>query len=339
MKADLRSDTFTKPTPEMLSAMMAAEVGDDVFGEDPTVNTLEKKAAGMFRMEAAIFCPSGTMTNQIAIRVNTQLQDEVICDFRSHIYQYEGGGIASNSGVSVKLLDGDRGRLNADDILRNINPDDIHKPITRLVGIENTVNKGGGSFYDMAELKKIRDVCDRHNLVMHLDGARLFNALVETGEKPAEYGELFDTISVCLSKGLGAPVGSLLIGSKEMIKKARRVRKVFGGGMRQAGFLAAAGIYALANNIDRLKDDHRRARTIGSALQEAAFVCEVKSIDTNIIIFLLKDGYTTDQILSSLASKNVLALSFNPNEIRMITHLDFTDEMLNPTVEAIKSIH
>ncbi len=339
MKADLRSDTFTKPTPEMLSAMMAAEVGDDVFGEDPTVNTLEKKAAGMFGMEAAIFCPSGTMTNQIAIRVNTQLQDEVICDFRSHIYQYEGGGIASNSGVSVKLLDGDRGRLNADDILRNINPDDIHKPITRLVGIENTVNKGGGSFYDMAELKKIRDVCDRHNLVMHLDGARLFNALVETGEKPAEYGELFDTISVCLSKGLGAPVGSLLIGSKEMIKKARRVRKVFGGGMRQAGFLAAAGIYALANNIDRLKDDHRRARTIGSALQEAAFVCEVKSIDTNIIIFLLKDGYTTDQILSSLASKNVLALSFNPNEIRMITHLDFTDEMLNPTVEAIKSIH
>ena len=339
MKSDLRSDTFTKPTPEMLSAMMAAEVGDDVFGEDPTVNTLEKKAAGMFGMEAAIFCPSGTMTNQIAIRVNTQLQDEVICDFRSHIYQYEGGGIASNSGVSVKLLDGDRGRLNADDILRNINPDDIHKPITRLVGIENTVNKGGGSFYDMAELKKIRDVCDRHNLVMHLDGARLFNALVETGEKPAEYGELFDTISVCLSKGLGAPVGSLLIGSKEMIKKARRVRKVFGGGMRQAGFLAAAGIYALANNIDRLKDDHRRARTIGSALQEAAFVCEVKSIDTNIIIFLLKDGYTTDQILSSLASKNVLALSFNPNEIRMITHLDFTDEMLNPTVEAIKSIH
>jgi len=339
MKADLRSDTFTKPTPEMLSAMMAAEVGDDVFGEDPTVNTLEKKAAGMFGMEAAIFCPSGTMTNQIAIRVNTQLQDEVICDFRSHIYQYEGGGIASNSGVSVKLLDGDRGRLNADDILRNINPDDIHKPITRLVGIENTVNKGGGSFYDMAELKKIRDVCDCHNLVMHLDGARLFNALVETGEKPAEYGELFDTISVCLSKGLGAPVGSLLIGSKEMIKKARRVRKVLGGGMRQAGFLAAAGIYALANNIDRLKDDHRRARTIGSALQEAAFVCEVKSIDTNIIIFLLKDGYTTDQILSSLASKNVLALSFNPNEIRMITHLDFTDEMLNPTVEAIKSIH
>ena len=338
MKADLRSDTFTKPTPDMLSAMMAAEVGDDVFGEDPTVNALEKKAAGMFGMEAAIFCPSGTMTNQIAIRVHTQLQDEVICDHRSHIYQYEGGGIASNSGVSVKLLDGDRGRLNADDIRRNINPDDIHKPVTRLVGIENTVNKGGGCYYDMAELKKIRDVCNRHRLVMHLDGARLFNALVETGEKPSQHGELFDTVSVCLSKGLGAPVGSLLIGSKEMIKKARWVRKVFGGGMRQAGFLAAAGIYALENNIDRLKDDHRRARTIGDALQEAAFVSEVMPIDTNIIIFSLKEGYTTEQILARLADKNVLALPFGPNEIRMITHLDFIDEMLEHTVQVLKTI-
>ena len=218
MKADLRSDTFTKPTTDMLSAMMAAEVGDDVFGEDPTVNALEKKAAGMFGMEAAIFCPSGTMTNQIAIRVHTQLQDEVICDHRSHIYQYEGGGIASNSGVSVKLLDGDRGRLKADDIRRNINPDDIHKPVTRLVGIENTVNKGGGCYYDMAELKKIRDVCNRHRLVMHLDGARLFNALVETGEKPSQHGKVFDTVSFCLSKGHGAPVGSRLIGSKERSK-------------------------------------------------------------------------------------------------------------------------
>lgn len=338
MKADLRSDTFTKPTPDMLSAMMAAEVGDDVFGEDPTVNALEKKAAGMFGMEAAIFCPSGTMTNQIAIRVHTQLQDEVICDHRSHIYQYEGGGIASNSGVSVKLLDGDRGRLKADDIRRNINPDDIHKPVTRLVGIENTVNKGGGCYYDMTELKKIRDVCNRHRLVMHLDGARLFNALVETGEKPSQHGELFDTVSVCLSKGLGAPVGSLLIGSKEMIKKARWVRKVFGGGMRQAGFLAAAGIYALENNIDRLKDDHRRARTIGDALQEAAFVSEVMPIDTNIIIFSLKEGYTTEQILARLADKNVLALPFGPNEIRMITHLDFIDEMLEHTVQVLKTI-
>ncbi len=338
MKADLRSDTFTKPTPDMLSAMMAAEVGDDVFGEDPTVNALEKKAAGMFGMEAAIFCPSGTMTNQIAIRVHTQLQDEVICDHRSHIYQYEGGGIASNSGVSVKLLDGDRGRLKADDIRRNINPDDIHKPVTRLVGIENTVNKGGGCYYDMAELKKIRDVCNRHRLVMHLDGARLFNALVETGEKPSQHGELFDTVSVCLSKGLGAPVGSLLIGSKEMIKKARWVRKVFGGGMRQAGFLAAAGIYALENNIDRLKDDHRRARTIGDALQEAAFVSEVMPIDTNIIIFSLKEGYTTEQILARLADKNVLTLPFGPNEIRMITHLDFIDEMLEHTVQVLKTI-
>ena len=338
MIADLRSDTFTKPTAPMLEAMMKADVGDDVFGEDPTINALEEKAASLFGMDASIFCPSGTMTNQIAIRVHTQLQDEIICDYRSHIYQYEGGGIASNSGVSVKLLDGDRGRLTDADILNNINPDDIHKPVTRLVGLENTVNRGGGSYYNVDEIRKIRTVANEHGLKMHLDGARLFNALVETGEDPKLYGSLFDTISVCLSKGLGAPVGSVLIGGTEMIKKARRVRKVFGGGMRQAGFLAAAGIYALDNHVGRLKEDHLRAQQIGNVLKEATYVKELMPIDTNIVIFTVADGISTQAMLSKLEEHGVLALPFGPNEIRMITHLDFTEEMLRMTLEALQKI-
>lgn len=338
MIADLRSDTFTKPTASMLEAMMSAEVGDDVFGEDPTINALEDKAAKLFGMEAAIFCPSGTMTNQIAIRVHTQLQDEVICDYRSHIFQYEGGGIASNSGVSVKLLDGDRGRLTAEDILNNINPDDIHKPVTRLVGLENTVNRGGGSYYDINEIRGISKVAEEKKLRLHLDGARLFNALVETGEDPKLYGSLFDTISLCLSKGLGAPVGSVLIGDSEMIKKARRVRKVFGGGMRQAGFLAAAGIYALDHHINRLKEDHERARQIGSVLENASYVKEVMPIDTNIVIFTIADGRTTDEILTKLNENGVLALPFGPREIRMITHLDFTEDMLDWTLKVLKNL-
>jgi threonine aldolase len=338
MIADLRSDTFTKPTPQMLEAMMSAEVGDDVFGEDPTINKLEQKAAEMFGMEASIYCPSGTMTNQIAIRIHTQLQDEVICDYRSHIYQYEGGGIASNSGVSVQLLDGDRGRLTDRDILNSINPDDIHKPVTRLVGLENTVNKGGGSYYDLNEIKKIRRVADDNDLRMHLDGARLFNALVETGEDPKQYGSVFDTISVCLSKGLGAPVGSMLIGTSEMIRKARRVRKVFGGGMRQAGFLAAAGIYALDNHIDRLSEDHQRARQIGEILASVPYVKELMPIDTNIIIFSLAEGLTTEGILYNLKEKRILALPFGPNEIRMITHLDFNEDMLGMTLEVLQNL-
>ncbi len=339
MIANLRSDTFTKPTPEMLEAMITAEVGDDVFGEDPSINALEEKGASLFGMESAIFCPSGTMANQIGIRIHTQLQDEVICDYRSHIYQYEGGGIASNSGVSIKLLDGDRGRLTADQIQQNINPADIHKPSTTLISLENTVNKGGGCYYDFEELLKIKAVADANYLKMHLDGARLYNALVETGESPEKYGKIFDTISVCLSKGLGAPVGSLLMGTKEMIKKARRVRKVFGGGMRQAGFLAAAGIYALDHHIDRLKEDHQRARAIGEVLRNQSYVESLMSIDTNIVIFTLTDGITTDLTLGKLAEKNVLALPFGPREVRMITHLDFTDQMLDKTIAVLKSLN
>lgn len=338
MIANLRSDTFTLPTAEMMDVMMSAKVGDDVFGEDPSINLLEEKCAVMFGMEASIFCPSGTMANQIAIRVHTQPQDEVICDWRSHIYQYEGGGIASNAGVSVKLLEGDRGRITAKQIEENINPNDIHKPVSTLVGIENTMNRGGGSYYDFQEFNKIRQVCDQNGMKMHLDGARLFNAIVETSDTPEDYGNVFDTISVCLSKGLGAPVGSILMGSKEMIQKARRVRKVFGGGMRQAGFLAAAGIYALDNNIDRLRDDHTRAKELGEVLKGLNFVGKVMPTDTNIVIYSLNKNISTSNHLASLSDLGVQALPFGSNDIRMITHLDFNDDMLDHTIKVLKQI-
>lgn len=338
MIANLRSDTFTLPTAGMLDAMMTAEVGDDVFGEDPTINKLEDKCATMFGMEASVFCPSGTMANQIAIRIHTTLQDEVICDWRSHIFQYEGGGIASNSGVSVKLLEGDRGRLSADQIIKNINPQDIHKPPSRLVGLENTMNRGGGSYYDFEEIRKIKTVCTSNNMSLHLDGARLFNAIVETEEEPQDYGEVFDTISVCLSKGLGAPVGSLLIGSSKLIQKAKRVRKVFGGGMRQAGFLAAAGIYALDNNIQRLTEDHSRARILGDALENLGFVEQVMPIDTNIVIYSLTSDQSVKEHLDRLSKMGVLALPFGENDIRMITHLDFNDDMMDHTVKSLNSL-
>ncbi len=327
---ELRSDTFTKPSKPMLEAMMAAKVGDDVFGDDPTVNLLEEKMADIFGMEASVFCPSGTMANQIGIRVHTQPQDEVICDKNSHVYLYEGGGMASNAGVSPALLDGNRGRIKASQIEEVIKPDDVHAPVSRLVSLENTMNKGGGSYYDFMEIEKIRSLCDDKDLALHLDGARLYNALAETEETPAQYGEVFDTISICLSKGLGAPIGSVLLGSKTDIKKARRVRKVFGGGMRQAGYLAAAGIYALDNNRERLKEDHQRAKELGKALQKASFVKGVMPIDTNIVIILVDDA---QKRLEQLKEKGVLAVPFGGNQIRFVTHLDFTDEMLEKMVD------
>ena len=332
---ELRSDTFTKPTKEMLEAMMEAEVGDDVFGEDPTVNALEEKLAEMFDMEDGLFAPSGTMTNQIAIRVHTRPQDDVICDKNSHIYLYEGGGIAANSGASVSLLDGDRGRINAAQVEAVIKPDDVHAPVSRLVSLENTMNKGGGSYYRIEEIIAITKVADQHGLAMHLDGARLFNALVETKDNPVTYGSLFDTISICLSKGLGAPIGSVLLGSSKLIKQARRVRKVFGGGMRQAGYLAAAGIYALDNHVDRLKDDHERARTIGKELESCSWVTDVMPTDTNILIFSVEN---VSDIMNKLKAKGVLAVPFGPNQIRLVTHLDFTDALLNDTIVAIREI-
>jgi len=327
---DLRSDTVTLPTPGMLEAMTRAQVGDDVFGEDPTVKALETKLARMFGKDDGIFCPSGTMTNQIAIRLHTQPGDEVICHGQSHVYRYEGGGIAVNSHASVRLVEGNRGRLTADDVKKNINnAEDVHCPRTRLVCLEDTFNRGGGAIYQFEEIKKIKSVCEQFGLSLHLDGARVFNALVETGANYVDYAKPFDTISICLSKGLGAPVGSVLIGSSAHIKQARRLRKVLGGGMRQAGYLAAACMYALDNHIDRLKDDHRRAKIIEKIAQESSFVDEVFPVETNIVIFRLNPSVTTSAFLSHLKQSNILAMPFGPSLIRMVTHLGITDDMLD----------
>ncbi|UII28738.1 beta-eliminating lyase-related protein [Fulvivirga maritima] len=335
MKVDLRSDTVTKPSQAMLDAMFSARVGDDVYGEDEEVNQLEAIAAEMLGMEAALFCPTGTMTNQIGLKVLSQPYEEVICYEAAHIYKYEGGGLAGTSGLSTKLLKGDRGRLSLKDIEDAINPDDIHAPATSIVALENTVNKGGGSYYTLQEIAPISDLCLSHNISRHLDGARLFNALVETGDAASHYGQYFDTISICLSKGLGAPVGSLLLGSKQVVHQARRVRKYMGGGMRQAGYLAAAGIYALQNNVNRLKEDHARAKKLEEILEKRTYVKQVLPVDTNIVIFELADGVDTMKVLNELKEHQIHAVRFGNNEIRLVTHLDFTDQMLEYTEEVL----
>lgn len=335
---DLRSDTLTKPTPEMLDIMHHAAVGDDVFEEDPSVKLLEQTLAAMFNMEAGLFCPSGTMANQIAIRVHTQPQDQVICDKRSHIYLYEGGGLAFNSFISAKLLDGERGLLTADMIVDHINPDDVHFPRTRLVSLENTMNKGGGCCYSMEAITGIHDLCQQHDLALHLDGARLFNALIATGQSSQDYGKYFDTISICLSKGLGAPVGSVLLGSKAQIKQAKRVRKVFGGGMRQAGYLAAAGLYAIEHHVERLADDHQRAKELKEMLLPLSFVEEVYPVETNIVIFTLPQHLTADQMLAKFEEKGLKAVPFGKHMVRFVTHLDFNDDMLEDTEDILKAV-
>jgi threonine aldolase len=335
--ADLRSDTVTRPTPAMLEAMMQARVGDDVFGEDETVNLLQQKAAGLFGMEAALFCPSGTMTNQIGIKVHTQPADEVICDQLAHVYLYEGGGIAFNSGASVRVLPGDRGRFTAAQVRENINrKGDVHFPTTSLVAIENTVNRGGGCCWDLAEIRRIREVCLEHRLALHLDGARLFNALVARAETPRQYGELFDTISICLSKGLGAPAGSLLLGPAALIQKARRFRKVLGGGMRQAGYLAAAGLYALEHHVDRLAEDHRRARDLARELQALPYIAAVLPVETNIVIFQLAVGTSPEKFLAYLQERSIRALSLGPQSIRLVFHLDVTEAQFDRLVAAVR---
>jgi threonine aldolase len=338
MLIDYRSDTVTKPTAGMMEAMMKAKVGDDVFGEDPSINELESLAANMFGMEASLFCPSGTMTNQIAIKCHTQPGDEVICDESAHVYQYEAGGIAFNSGSSVKLLTGDRGRISAGQVNLSINPDDNHKAHTSLVCVENTSNRGGGSCYDFGEIKNIQKICTENNLKFHLDGARLFNALVEKKETPKQYGEVFDSISICLSKSLGCPVGSLLLGKKDFIKKARRVRKVFGGGMRQAGILAAAGIYALQNHVERLKEDHGHARKIACAFQKKEFIKLVLPVETNIIIFELNESMKAPALVEKLKEKNILGYAIAPKRVRLVVHLDITEEMVGKTIETIEKM-
>ncbi len=322
----------------MLEAMMQAKVGDDVFGEDPSINELEQFAASMFGMEAGIFCPSGTMTNQIAIKCHTQPGDEVICDETAHIYQYEGGGIAFNSGASVKLLHGDRGRITAEQVGAAINPDDPHRAHTSLVCLENTSNRGGGSCYDFEEILKIKTVCKEHNLAFHLDGARLWNALVARKETAQQYGEAFDSISICLSKSLGCPVGSVLLGKKDFIKKARRVRKAFGGGMRQAGFLAAAGIYALQHHIDRLAEDHLHAQQIAAAITKKDFVKFVLPVETNIIIFELNDTISAPALVAKMKEQDILGYAIAPNRVRLVLHLDISKEMINKTIQVFNQL-
>jgi threonine aldolase len=337
MKIDLISDTVTRPTNSMLDAMMSADVGDDVFKSDPTVNKLQEMAASLFGMEDALFFPSGTMANQTAIKLHTQPGDKLFCDKWAHVYNYEGGGAAFNSGVSCKLIDGDRGMFTAEQLkVASAGRADIHVPYSRLVCVENTTNKGGGACWEFEELKKIKQVCIDNNLDYHLDGARLFNALVAKNETPKQYGELFDTISICLSKGLGAPVGSILLGTKEHIAKALRIRKLFGGAMRQVGFIAAAGIYALENNIERLADDHKKAKDIEQVLNTLSFIKKVEPVETNIIIFYVKDHLNADDFISKMEEKNILLTPMGDGKIRIVTHLDFTDNMLEKLLYELK---
>ena len=335
MIIDLRSDTVTKPTPAMLEYMFKATVGDDVFDEDPSVNELQSFAAGMFGMEAAIFCPSGTMTNQIAVKAHTQPGDEVICEDGAHLYYYEGGGMASNSGVTTKTLKGNRGVFTHEQVLDCLRPSNVHFPSTSLVSIENTCNRGGGKIFDFNEILRIRAICDTHGLKLHMDGARLFNAIVSTGLDPKSIGATFDSISICLSKGLGAPVGSLLLGSKDFIKKAFRIRKAFGGGMRQAGYLASAGLYALENNIDRLSEDHSLAKEIEATLDACDYVKSVLPVETNMVVFELMDSFSTSEFLNYLERNGILAFEIGPRRIRFVTHLDLPIKSIETIREAL----
>ncbi|MBT3742740.1 MAG: GntG family PLP-dependent aldolase [Polaribacter sp.] len=337
MIIDLISDTVTRPTIGMLEAMMHAKVGDDVFKMDPTVNALQEKAAAMFGMEDALFFPSGTMANQTAIKLHTQPGDKLICDKYAHVYNYEGGGAAFNSGVTCKLIDGNRGMFTAEQLQEAVaGRSDIHVPYSRLVCIENTTNKGGGACWDFSELKKLQKISTDNNLAFHLDGARLFNALVAKNETPQQYGHLFDTISICLSKGLAAPVGSILLGSKEHIAKALRIRKLLGGAMRQVGLLAAAGIYALDNHIERLAEDHQKAKEIGEVLESVAYVTKVETIETNIIIFYVDEKIGADNFIQKMKTKNILLTPMGEGRIRIVTHLDYTNEMHEILIKELK---
>ncbi|POY35204.1 threonine aldolase [Solitalea longa] len=337
MIIDLRSDTLTKPTRFMLEAMFNARVGDDVYGEDPTVKELEAKTAALFGKEAALFCASGTMTNQIAIKCFTQPLEEVICDEGAHVYYYEGGGIAFNSSASTRTITGNRGVFTADQLIANINKNDIHNPTSSLVVIENTANRGGGRCWELAEIESIAKVCKEEGLYLHLDGARIFNAIVAKGYSAGEVGSYFDGISVCFSKGLGTPVGSVLLGTKPFIQKAKRVRKVLGGGWRQAGYLAAAGIYAIDNHIDRLADDHKRAKIIEETLKHCHYVKTVVPVETNIVIFELTDAISEAVFIQKMKEQNILCASPGKQMIRFVTHLDFTDEMLDLLVGKLKN--
>lgn len=336
---DLRSDTVTKPTPEMLKAMMAAKVGDDVYKEDPSVNALEERVADMFAKEKALFFPTGSMANQAAIKLHTQPGDQLICDKYAHVYNYEGGGASFNSGVSCKLLDGDRGMFTFEQARAAINPPDFyHSPRTSLLAVENTTNKGGGGCWDLNELSKLRSLCDKHDLGYHLDGARIWNAIVKKGHDPKDFGRIFDTISVCFSKGLGAPIGSMLIGNSDIMRDAIRIRKILGGGMRQVGYLAAAANYALDHHLDRLKEDHQRASELGQVLKNSEKVKRVEPTETNILIFELKDDENEEEFIQKLRNENIAIIGMGGGKLRMVTHLDYTQEMHQKVLSVLSSI-
>lgn len=336
MEINLISDTVTKPTHEMLQHMFRAKVGDDVYKQDPTINELEETVADLFGMEAALFFPSGTMANQAAIKLHTNPGEQLICDKWAHVFNYEGGGASFNSGVSCCLVDGDRGMITAEQVEAAINPPEFyHSPLTSLVCIENTTNKGGGACYDIEELKQIKQVCDKHGLKYHLDGARLWNALVAKKQHPKQFGALFDTISVCLSKGLGAPVGSVLLGDKETMNRALRIRKILGGGMRQAGYLAAAGLYALRNNVGRLENDHKRAKELGEILKQKTWVDTVEPVETNILIFSVKPNYSEQAVIEKLKQKNIAISAMGKGKLRIVTHLDYKEVMHNYVLDTL----
>ena len=340
MIIDLISDTVTKPTPGMMEAMMHAKVGDDVFSMDPTVNALQEKAAALFGMEDALFFPSGTMANQAAIKLHTQPGDLLFCDKYAHVYNYESGGAAFHSGVTCKLIDGIRGMFSAAQLeeASSVSPQ-IYLPYSKLVCIENTTNKGGGACWNFSELEKIEKITRERNLAFHLDGARLFNALVAKNETPLQYGQLFDTISICFSKGLGAPIGSLLLGSKKHIDKALRIRKLFGGGMRQVGFLAAACDYALDHQVARLAEDHQKAKEIGAVLEAVSYVTKVETIETNIVIFYVDAAIGDDNFIQRMKAQNILLTPMGEGKIRIVTHLDYTNEMHAILLDALRNFH
>lgn len=339
MEINLVSDTITKPTPEMLNYMMKARVGDDVYKQDGSTNELEVAVAELFGMEAALFFPSGTMANQVAIKLHTQPGDQLICDKTSHINLFEGGGVAVHSGVTCALVDGVRGRITADQVLENYNdPNNIHLPRTTLVSLENTTNLGGGACYEMQELERIREVCNDKGLKLHLDGARLWNALVAKSQHPSQFGALFDTISVCFSKGLGAPIGSVLLGSKADIQQALRIRKLMGGGMRQTGYLAAAALFALKNNVGRLQRDHFRAKQIEMILNKKSWVGEVLPVQTNIVVFKLKETALSRLFVDKLKQKNISISDMGRGWLRMVTHLDYREVMHEYVLEALSKL-
>ena len=335
---DLRSDTVTRPVPAMLEAMMNASIGDDVYGEDPSVNALEAHIAARFGHRAALFCPSGTMTNQIAVRAHTRPGDEVICSAECHIYNYEGGGAAANSGVQIRPIPGADGQFDAATAAGHIRPDDPHYANTSLICVEDTANRGGGSCWDPRALEELRALCDHEGLALHLDGARVFNRLVARGDDPIEYGQRFDSISVCLSKGLGAPVGSVLIGSDHLIARARRLRKMMGGGMRQAGILASAGLWALEHHVDRLADDHRRAAALADALLASDVVSHVVTPETNIVIFTTAEHKQADAVKASLATRGILCSTIDERRVRLVTHLHVDDDALERVIAAIDAL-